>query len=122
MALYSERQRRSLPLTPRTCRRCRIVGGGAFTDTIRRSRFEQRHRTRRSAIRLRYAGPLGPSSDPPMDRISPDDMELNLDSLWIPICAGFGTSSRWDAEIRGVGSDLEVVAPGALRARAAGCS
>jgi hypothetical protein len=63
-------------------------------------------------IRLRYAGPLGPSGDPPMDRISPDDMELNLDSLWIPICAGFGTKFTWDAEIRGVGSDLEVVAPG----------
>lgn len=66
-------------------------------------------------IRLRYAGPLGQSGDPPMDRISADDVELNLDSLWIPICEGFATRFTWDAEIRGIGSDLEVVGPGRVR-------
>lgn len=65
-------------------------------------------------IRLRYCGPLGPSGDPPMDRISEDDVELNLDSLWVPIREGFATKFTWEAEIRGIRSDLRVVAPGRI--------
>jgi hypothetical protein len=63
-------------------------------------------------IRLRYKGPLGPSGDPPMDRISADAVELNLDSLWVPVLEGFVTTFTWNAEIRGLGSELVVVAPG----------
>jgi hypothetical protein len=63
-------------------------------------------------IHLRYGGPLGPSGDPPMNRISKDDIELNLDSLWVPIREGFASKFTWDGAIRGIRSNLRVVSPG----------
>jgi aminopeptidase N len=63
-------------------------------------------------IHLRYGGLLGPSGDPPLNRISVDDVELNLDSLWVPIREGFASKLTWAGEIRGIRSDLRVVAPG----------
>jgi aminopeptidase N len=66
-------------------------------------------------LRLRYAGPLGPSGDPPLNLITPELVELNLDSMWAPIRADLAARFTLDAEIRGVPQDLVAVAPGDVR-------
>ena len=73
------------------------------------------HRRGDLRIRLRYAGPLAPSGDPPLNSITPDLVELNLDSLWVPVREGFTTKFTVDAKIRGVPPDLTVVALGTVR-------
>lgn len=66
-------------------------------------------------IRLQYKGPLGPSGDPPLNVITPELVELNLDSFWLPIKVGFTTKFTAQAEIRGVPGELVAVAPGKVR-------
>jgi hypothetical protein len=66
-------------------------------------------------LRMRYAGLLAPSGEPPLNLITPDLVELNLDSLWIPVRNGFTTKFTVSAEIRGVPANLVVVAPGTVR-------
>jgi aminopeptidase N len=66
-------------------------------------------------VRVRYNGLLAPSGDPPLNVISPELVELNLDSFWIPVRMGFTSKFTVDAEIRGVPSDLILVAPGTVR-------
>jgi hypothetical protein len=66
-------------------------------------------------LRLSYAGPLGPSGDPPLNLITPELVELNLDSMWVPIRADLAARFTLDAEIRGVPEDMVAVAPGEVR-------
>lgn len=68
-------------------------------------------------LRLAYAGELGPSGEPPLNMITRDLVELNLDSMWAPIRADLGGRFTLEAEIRGVPADLVVVAPGQVSRR-----
>lgn len=63
-------------------------------------------------VRLRYAGPLNPTGDPPINMISPRLVELNLDSMWLPIGADLGTRFTADARIAGLPPNAVVVAQG----------
>lgn len=75
--------------------------------------------TRRSPgpldLMLRYAGPLGPSGEPPMNEISAARVELNLDSFWLPVVSGFTTRFAAVLNLRGVPSDWSVVSSGEAR-------
>ena len=68
-------------------------------------------------LRLRYGGLLGPSGKPPLNAVSPQLTELNLDSMWAPVRSDLGGRFTLDADIRGVPRHLEVVAPGRVRRR-----
>jgi hypothetical protein len=68
-------------------------------------------------LKLAYAGPLGPSGQPPLNTISPSLIELNLDSGWTPVRADLSGAFTLDAEIRGVPRDLVAVAPGKVTRR-----
>ena len=63
-------------------------------------------------LRLLYAGRLNPSGDPPINVVSPRLVELNLDSMWLPIAADLGTKFTADARIAGLPADATVVAQG----------
>lgn len=66
-------------------------------------------------IRLRYAGPLQATGDPPLNAITPERVELNLDGMWVPLVRGFTTEFTLHAEIEGIPADLVVVAPGRIQ-------
>jgi hypothetical protein len=68
-------------------------------------------------LRMRYAGPVNPTGDPPLNMISPQLVELNLDSLWAPTKDNFSTRYTAEVEIRGLPRDMVVVAPGQVRRR-----
>ena len=68
-------------------------------------------------LRLAYVGPLGPSGRPPLNVISPQLVELNLDSMWAPIRSDMGGRFTLDAEIAGIPPDMVVVAPGEVTRR-----
>jgi hypothetical protein len=68
-----------------------------------------------SELRLLYSGPLGPTGNPPLNVISPDLIELNLDAMWFPVAEGFTTRFTAKVVLDGVPPDLVIVAPGAIR-------
>jgi hypothetical protein len=65
-------------------------------------------------IQLRYNGPLASLDTPPLNSITPDRIELSLDSFWLPYEEGFKKFTV-KADIRGVPPDLVVVGTGAVR-------
>ena len=71
---------------------------------------------RRDDLRLqvRYAGLLTSLDAPPLNSITPDLIELSLDSFWLPVGNGFKRFTV-NADIRGVPTDLVVVGPGSVR-------
>lgn len=69
---------------------------------------------RRVKVQLRYAGPLGRTGTPPLNTISKDLVELNLDGMWVPVVEGFTTRFTLDATIDGIPRDLTAIAPGVV--------
>jgi hypothetical protein len=63
-------------------------------------------------LTFRYGGPLAPSGEPPLDAISPERIELNLDSFWLPIHDDLATRFTADTEVEGVPPGFTVIAPG----------
>lgn len=53
-------------------------------------------------IRIRTHGPLGPSGTPPLNMITPRLVELNLDSMWLPVRSDIGLRFTADALISGL--------------------
>ncbi len=72
---------------------------------------------RRNDLRLqvRYAGVLTSLDAQPMNSVTPDLIELSLDSLWLPVADSFSKRFTVNADIRGVPPDLVVVAQGSVR-------
>lgn len=63
-------------------------------------------------LTFRYGGPLAGSGDPPLNAISPERVELNVDSFWLPVHDDLSTRFTADTEIEGLPADFVVVAPG----------
>lgn len=63
-------------------------------------------------LTFRYGGPLAGSGEPPLNAISPERVELNVDSFWLPVHDDLATRFDADAEIEGIPADFVVVAPG----------
>lgn len=79
---------------------------------LQRIAITPRDPARAVKLHLRYGGKLGPSGTPPLNTISHDLVELNLDSMWIPVAEGFMTRFTLDANLRGIPRQLIAVAPG----------
>lgn len=67
-------------------------------------------------LRMRYSGPLNPSGNPPLNMITPELVEMNLDSMWIPIRSDLGGRFTVDARIAGLPADAVVVSQGEVTA------
>ena len=65
-------------------------------------------------LEVRYAGPLTALTTPPLNAITPDLIELSLDSFWLPVADGFKKFTV-HADIRGVPRDLVAVSQGIVR-------
>ncbi len=63
-------------------------------------------------LQVRYTGPLTSFDARPMNSITPELIELSLDSLWLPVADSFSKRFTVNADIRGVPPDLIVVAQG----------
>lgn len=63
-------------------------------------------------LRVRYAGGLSPSGEPPLNMVTPELMELNLDSMWLPIRSDLGGYFTAEARIGGIPQDAIVVSQG----------
>jgi len=61
---------------------------------------------------LSYAGTLLPTGTPPLNVISPDLVELNLDSAWIPVRSDFTLNFSSELTIAGLPRDAVVVSQG----------
>ena len=66
----------------------------------------------RPTLRLRYSGPLKPTGDPPLNMITPELTELNLDSMWLPVASDLGSPFTVEARIGGLPADAVVVSQG----------
>jgi hypothetical protein len=62
-------------------------------------------------LKLAYDGPPNPSGDPPINLITPDLVELAMDSAWLPAEASFAGGFSIDAEITGLPRGAVVTAP-----------
>lgn len=63
-------------------------------------------------LRVRYSGALMPTGNPPLNMITPALVELNLDSMWVPIRTDLGARFTVEARIAGLPSRAIVVAQG----------
>ena len=66
----------------------------------------------RPQLRLRYSGQLKPTGDPPLNMITRDLTELNLDSMWLPVASDLGSPFTVDARIAGLPEEAVVVSQG----------
>lgn len=67
-------------------------------------------------LRMRYSGPLNPTGNPPLNMITRGLVEMNLDSMWIPIRSDLGGRFTVDARIAGLPPDAVVVSQGDVTA------
>ncbi|HYH09144.1 MAG TPA: hypothetical protein VEK11_18995 [Thermoanaerobaculia bacterium] len=79
---------------------------------LQRITVRSRRPLRRVKLQIRYAGPLGSTGTPPLNTISKDLVELNLDGMWVPVVEGFTTRFTLDATIDGIPRELIALAPG----------
>lgn len=63
---------------------------------------------------LRYAGPLQATGEPPLNAITPDLVELNLDGGWTPIRTDYTLRYSACLEIDGLPADAEVATQGTV--------
>lgn len=63
-------------------------------------------------LKVSYEGPPNPSGDPPINVVTPQLVELTLDSMWLPLKADFTGGFSVDAEIRGLPKDAVVTSAG----------
>ena len=63
-------------------------------------------------LRFRYRGPLNTKYDSGVPAFRPDQIELFLDHLWIPLGADIQTMFTADAQIDGLAPDMVVVGQG----------
>ena len=63
---------------------------------------------------LRYAGPLQTTGDPPLNAITPDLVELNLDAGWTPVRTDYTLRYSACLKIDGLPADAEVASQGAV--------
>jgi hypothetical protein len=81
---------------------------------LQRISVRSRMPLRRVKVQLHYAGPLGATGTPPLNAISKDLVELNLDGMWVPVVEGFTTRFTLHATIEGIPRDLTAIAPGKI--------
>jgi len=65
-------------------------------------------------LHIKHHGSLAPSGTPPLNAIGADRVELNLDSSWLPLRAGFTTKFTADVSLSGLPAHAVVVAPGVV--------
>jgi hypothetical protein len=66
-------------------------------------------------LRLTYAGPLGPTGEPPINAISARRIELSADSFWFPIPERFSTRFTLDGVVTGLPAGSIMASPDAPR-------
>lgn len=66
-------------------------------------------------IHLLYAGQLNSTGEQPINIISPELVELNLDSMWLPFQADFQGRMTVDARVKGLPTDATFISQGSAR-------
>jgi hypothetical protein len=68
--------------------------------------------TRPVELRFKYHGPLNAGGENSDILISPELIELAIDSMWLPVRSGFNLRFTGDADIRGIPASMVAVAQG----------